>query len=45
MMIPPALMQQGAYGMNQTIINTIFPKLVPLIASANADIVKGTIDV
>jgi len=45
MMVPPALMQQGAYGMNQTIINTIFPKLVPLIAAANADVVTGVVDV
>jgi len=32
---PPALMQQGAYGMNQTVINSIYPKLVPLIQKAN----------
>ena len=44
-MIPPALMQQGAYGMNQTIINTVFPQLIPLIAAANKDTVKGLIDV
>jgi len=41
-MIPPALMEQGAYGMNQTIINTIFPKLVPMVAAANK---VGLIDV
>jgi len=35
-MIPPPLMQNGAYGMNQTIINTILPQLVPLIGAANA---------
>eukprot|EP01079_Euglenida_sp_SAG-EU17-18_P011525 gene11525-313_t len=35
-MIPPALMEQGAYGMNQTIINTVFPRLVPLIAASNS---------
>ena len=34
-MIPPPLMENGAYNMNQTIINTIFPQLVPLIATAN----------
>ena len=44
-MIPPALMQNGAYNMNQTIINTIFPQLIPLIADANAGIVKSVIDV
>eukprot|EP00966_Prymnesium_polylepis_P085278 1974230-Prymnesium_polylepis.1 len=44
-MIPPPLMQQGAYGMNQTIINTVFPRLVPMIAAANADVVRGVVDV
>merc|ERR1711904_84875 len=44
-MIPPPLMQNGAYNMNQTIINTIFPQLVPLIGAANSDIVSGVIDV
>ena len=43
--IPPALMEQGAYGMNQTIINSVFPELIPLIATANSDVVNGTIDV
>ena len=27
-MIPPPLMENGAYNMNQTIINTIFPRFV-----------------
>ena len=44
-MIPPALMQNGAYNMNQTIINSVFPTLIPLIARANADIVTSVIDV
>lgn len=44
-MIPPPLMQDGAYNMNQTIINTILPQLIPLIAEANKDIVKSVIDV
>ena len=44
-MIPPPLMQNNAYNMNQTIINTIFPQLIPLIAAANADIVTSVIDV
>ena len=44
-MIPPPLMEDGAYNMNQTIINTIFPALIPLIAKANTDIVKSVIDV
>jgi lysophospholipase L1-like esterase len=34
-MAPPPLMQLDAYGMNQTVINTVFPKLLPLIADAN----------
>jgi hypothetical protein len=38
-------MQNGAYNMNQTIINTILPKLTKLIATANADIVNSVIDV
>merc|ERR1712176_722244 len=28
-MIPPDLMKNGDYNMNQTIINTIFPQLIP----------------
>eukprot|EP00756_Hemistasia_phaeocysticola_P005871 Hpha_TRINITY_DN1353_c0_g1::TRINITY_DN1353_c0_g1_i1::g.93359::m.93359 len=44
-MIPPPLMQNGAYSMNQTIINTILPQLIPLIAAGNADIVRSVIDV
>ena len=44
-MIPPPLMENGAYNMNQTIINTIFPKLIPLIARANPGLVKSVIDV
>jgi len=34
-LVPPPLMHQGAYGMNQTVINSVFPKLVPLIAAQN----------
>ena len=44
-MIPPPLMEQGAYGMNQTIINTVFPRLVPLIAKAHSSQVKSVIDI
>ena len=44
-MIPPALMEQGAYGMNQTIINTVFPRLVPLIGAAHKPQVRSVIDV
>lgn len=33
--VPPPLMQQGAYGMNQTVINTVFPMLVPAIGKQN----------
>ena len=44
-MVPPPLFQDGAYNMNQTIINTVFPRLVPLIAQANADVVSSVIDV
>ena len=33
--IPPPLMQQGAYGMNQTVINDVLPMLVPAINKDN----------
>ena len=44
-MIPPALMRNGAYSMNQTLINTVFPRLIPLIGEANKGVVKSVIDV
>merc|ERR1719222_898304 len=42
-MVPPPLMVDKAYGMNQTVINTVFPTLVPDIASANH--LRGAIDI
>jgi lysophospholipase L1-like esterase len=42
-MIPPPLMQHDAYGMNQTVINSVYPKLIPLIQKANN--VNGPIDI
>lgn len=42
-MIPPPLMQQYSIGANQTVINSVYPKLVPLIEKA--DDVTGLIDV
>jgi len=42
-MIPPALMAQYSIGANQTVINSVFPKLVPLIQKAGK--VLGPIDV
>merc|ERR1712232_539460 len=42
-MIPPPLMAKYSIGANQTVINSVYPKLVPLIAKANGD--KPTIDV
>eukprot|EP00966_Prymnesium_polylepis_P064295 1490596-Prymnesium_polylepis.1 len=36
-------MQERAYGMNQTVINSVFPTLVPAIASANK--LRGAIDI
>lgn len=36
-------MEQGAYGMNQTVINSVLPKLAPLIAKAGG--AEGVIDV
>merc|ERR1712146_547540 len=41
-MIPPPLMQLDSYGMNQTVINTVFPKIVPQIAQANQ--LQGHVD-
>lgn len=42
-MIPPPLMQLYSIGANQTVINSVYPKLIPLIQQANK--VKGPIDV
>jgi len=42
--IPPPLMQHGSIGANQTVINSVYPKLVPLIATANK-IIPPPIDV
>ena len=42
-MVPPPLMAEFAYGMNQTVINSVYPQLVPLIAAANPA-VTGVID-
>jgi len=41
--VPPPLMQQYAIGANQSVINTVFPQLVPQIAKENS--LDGTIDV
>lgn len=42
-MIPPPLMQENFFGMNRTVINSVYPKLIPLIAKENH--LSGTIDV
>lgn len=42
-MIAPPLMKQGDYGMNQTVINSVFPTLLPLIAKEKE--LLGPIDV
>lgn len=42
-MIPPPLMQQYSIGANQTVINTVYPDLVPLIAEENN--LDGVVDV
>ena len=34
-MVPPPLYYDGCYGMNQTVINSVFPLEVPAIARAN----------
>ena len=33
--VPISLLRQGVYGMNQTVINSLFPKLIPMIAREN----------
>ena len=42
--IPPPLMAQYSIGANQTVINSVYPKLVPLINKA-ADIGTDVIDI
>ena len=44
-MIPPPLMELYSYGMNQTVINSVYPKLVPLIQQNNTGLVMKTIDI
>ena len=43
MVIPPPLMQERAYGMNWTVINSVYPGLATLIQQANK--VHGPIDI
>lgn len=40
--VPPPLLADRAYGMNQTVINSILPKLIPLIAETDG--LDGMID-
>merc|ERR1739849_65916 len=42
-MIPPPLMKLDTFGMNSTVINSVLPKLIPLIQEAGG--IAGTIDV
>jgi lysophospholipase L1-like esterase len=47
-MIPPPLFRQGAYGMNQTAINAVLPRLVPAFMEAPSQMappLAGLIDV
>ncbi|KAK3279975.1 hypothetical protein CYMTET_12166 [Cymbomonas tetramitiformis] len=41
--VPPPLMQRYSIGANQTVINSVLPKLIPMIANENS--VLGPIDV
>ena len=43
--IPPPLRAAGAYGMNQTVINDVFPKLLPLIVKDSGGHAQGPIDI
>merc|ERR1712203_861829 len=42
-MVPPPLMQQFSIGANQSVINSVYPNLVPIIAKDNG--LDGVIDV
>jgi len=42
-MIPPPLMQNDSYGMNQTVINTVFPRIIRDITQTNH--VNGWVDI
>lgn len=42
--VPPPLMQHGSIGANQTVINSVYPALVPLIAQA-ANITTVPVDI
>ena len=42
--IPPPLMAHGSIGANQTVINSVYPTLVPLIAG-NATLTTTPIDI
>ena len=44
LLIPPPLMAEFSIGANQTVINSVYPKLVPLIAAANQPAVVSVID-
>ena len=43
-MVPPPLMAQYSIGANQTVINSVYPKLVPLIGHDNLPAVTGVVD-
>jgi len=43
-MVPPPLMAQFSIGANQSVINSVYPKLIPLIKKANEPAVVGLID-
>ena len=43
--VPPPLMQDTVYGMNETVINEVLPELIPRIAEANGIPKENIIDV
>ena len=43
--VPPPLMARRVYGMNYTVINSVFPTLIPAIAKANGINASHVIDV
>ena len=44
-LVPPPLMEHGSIGANQTVINNVYSKLIPLIQQANKNVVVSTVDI
>merc|ERR1712146_18102 len=44
-LVPPPLMEHGSIGANQTVINSVYSKLIPMIKEAAGDLVVKAIDI